>query len=218
MERRITRPEQKSYQYGYELALKMASQKLTDIADLPEQCRRAGARLELVGGKKLISLKYLNQTYKITLPEIDVLFVDSQQPVPPRDKLLILHYLTQAQGSPISTKKITYKELPEGTSYFPTFYKRAIKPLVDNFGKEPHRLLDAGARLGGHRADYGDVAVTINAFTKVPLTLVLWQGDDELTPEGSVLFDSSISDYLTTEDITVLCETVAWRLVRIFRG
>jgi len=61
--------------------------------------------------------------------------------------------------------------------------------------------------------DCGDVAVTINAFRRVPVTIVLWRGDDEFAPEGSILFDVTISDYLFGEDIVVLCETISWRLV-----
>ena len=102
--------------------------------------------------------------------------MDSEEKVPIRDKILILHYLTQAKGTAISNKIIAYKELPEGTNYFPTFSKRAIKPLLAHFGKEPSRLIDAARKLGGYKADYGDVAVTINAFRRVPITLVLWRG------------------------------------------
>jgi len=77
--------------------------------------------------------------------------------------------------------------------------------------------VDAGEKLGGHKADYGDTAVTINAFSRVPITIILWRGDDELAPQGSMLFDATISDYLPTEDITVLCETITWRLIRDLR-
>jgi hypothetical protein len=56
--------------------------------------------------------------------------------------------------------------------------------------------------------------VNINAFDRVPTTLVLWRGDEELAPNGNILFDSNISDYLSTEDITVLCETIVWKLVK----
>jgi hypothetical protein len=75
-------------------------------------------------------------------------------------------------------------------------------------------LVDAGKRLGGQPADYGDAAVTIPAFPRVPLTFVLWRGDKEFTPDGNILFDSTIPDYLPTEDVTILCEIVAWRLAR----
>jgi len=112
---------------------------------------------------------------------------------------------------------MAFRELPEGANYFPTFSKRAIKPLVDYFGKDPEQLIDIAQKLGGHKANYGDVAVTINAFSYVPITLVLWRGDEEFAPAGSVLFDSTISDYLSTEDINVLCETISWKLVRYLR-
>ena len=50
----------------------------------------------------------------------------------------------------------------------------------------------------------------------VPVTFVLWKGDEELPPEGNILFDSTISEYLSVEDINVLCEIIAWRLVRSY--
>ena len=75
-------------------------------------------------------------------------------------------------------------------------------------------MVKAVAKLGGHRADHGDVSVTVSAFPRVPVTLVLWRGDEEVAPNGNVLFDANIPDYLSTEDVTVLCETIIWRLVR----
>jgi hypothetical protein len=43
---------------------------------------------------------------------------------------------------------------------------------------------------------------------------VLWRGDEELAPNGNILFDANISDYLSSEDVTVLSETIIWKLVR----
>jgi hypothetical protein len=214
--RSLSPPNQRNYQKGYELALRLASQKLNST-DIAGQCQKAGTEIKMVGDKKAIIIEYLSSSYQIILPEVDVFQIGVQEPVPLKDKLLMLHYLTRAGGSPITGNLITYKEIPDGANYLPTFYKRAIKPLIDNFTKEPNCLLDAAERFGGHKADYGDMAVTIDAFNRVPLTLVLWCGDDELASEGNILFDINISDYLSTEDITVLCETIVWRLVNILR-
>jgi hypothetical protein len=214
----LSLPKQQNYQYGYGLAYKLACEQLTKIGDIDQLCLRSGARYQIIDSQKVIMLRYLDRSYQIAFPDIDISLIDSKQEVPIRDKILMLHYLTSAKGIPISNKLIAYKELPEGVSYFPTFAKRAIKPLLDNFGKEPHLLLDVAQKLGGNKAVYGDVAVTINAFSYVPITLVLWRGDEEFAPEGSILFDSTISDYLPTEDINVLCETIAWRLVKFSKG
>lgn len=211
-------PKQRNYEYAYEMAYKLACEQLSKIGDIDQLCLRSGAQYQVINTKELILLNYLNQSYQITFPDINISLIDSNQEVPIRDKILILHYLTLAKGTPISNKVIAYKELPEGANYFPSFYKRAIKPLLDYFSKEPRLLLDTAKRLGGYEADYGDVAVTINAFGRVAITLILWRGDDEFVPEGSILFDSSISDYLSTEDINVLCETISWKLVRLLKS
>ena len=202
---------------GYELAYKLACEQLAEIGDIEQQCLKSGARCQVMDSKKVIIIQYLNQSYLITVPEIEISLTDSGDEVPIRDKVLILHYLTSAKGTLATNKLITFKELPGGANYFPAFYKRAIKPLLDYFGKEPRLLVAAAEKLGGHKADYGDVAVTISAFSRVPITIVLWQGDEEFAPQGSIIFDATVSDYLSTEDINVLCETIAWRLVSFLK-
>lgn len=209
----LTLPVNK-YEYGYELAYRLACEQLAGIEDLKQQCLKSGAQYT----PKEIIIEYLYQSYKITLPEIEVSLTTGDEPVPMRDKLLILHYFIEAKGTPLSNNTISYKELAEGNIYFPTFYQRAIKPLVNHFGKEPRQLLNVAGLLGGHKADYGDVSVIISAFSRVPITLVLWKGDEEFAPEGNIMFDSTISDYLPTEDINVLCETISWRLVKLLKA
>jgi len=211
----LTLPTQKTYEYGYKLACELACEQLARIDNIEQQCLKSGA--QYVDSQKAIIIEYLNQSYLISLPDAEVSLMAGEPTVPIRDKILILHYFTQAKGTPLSNKIITYKELPEGTHYLPVFSKRAISPVVNYFGSEPHRLLDIAGILGGRKADYGDVAATISAFCRVPITLVLWKGDEEFAPEGNIIFDSTISDYLTTDDINVLCETIAWRLVRLLK-
>jgi len=210
-------PNQQNYEYGYELAYKLAGEQLVKFNNIEQQCLKSGAQCQIRSSQKIIILEYLNQSYQIVFPDIDISLIDSEEEVSLRDKILILHYFTQAKGTSVTNKIIAFKELPEGANYFPTFSKRAIKPLLDHFGREPERLIAAAERLGGHKVDYGDVAVTINAFSYVPITLVLWRGDEEFTPGGSILFDSTISDYLPTYDITVLCETISWKLVKYLK-
>jgi len=210
-------PNQKNYEYGYKLAYKLACEQLAKVDGIEQQCLKSGARYLVVDSQKVIIIEYLNQWYQITLPDIEISLMDSEEEVPMRDKILILHYLISAKGIPITNKLTAFKELPGGANYFPTFSKRAIEPLIDHFGKQPHLLIDAAGKLGGHKADYGDIAVTINAFSQAPITLVLWRGDEEFDPGGNILFDATVSDYLSTYDITVLCEIIAWKLVKLLR-
>lgn len=203
--------------HGYELAYKVAWQQLASIGDIERQCLKSDAQYQLIDSKRVITITYLNQSYLISISDRGISLKDSEEAIPLRDKILIVHYLSQAKGTPLSNKAISYKELPEGANYFPTFSKRAINPVVEHFSKEPEGLVDVAAKLGGYKANYGDIAVTINAFPRIPITFILWQGDDEFPPEGNILFDSTIPDYLPIEDIIVLCEAIAWKLVKSHR-
>ena len=212
----LTLPDIEAREYGYRLAYQLACERLAKITDIEQQCLRSGA--QYMDSPRGIRIEYLNQPYLVSLPDIEVSPATGGEAIPIRDKLLILHYFLQAKGTPLSNKMITYKELPEGPVYFPTYYKRTIKPIVNFFGNEPHRLPEIAQTLNGRQADYGDVSVTINAFNRVPITLVIWKGDEEWAPEGSIMFDSTITDYLPTEDITILCEVITWRLVKFLKA
>jgi hypothetical protein len=212
----LSLPNQRNYEHAYELAYKLASEQLGKV-DIKEQCRKSGAKHQTINSQQVITIEYLNQSYQVTLPDIQISLAGSRAEVPIKDKILILHYLTQATGVPIADKPIAFPELPEGANYFPTFSKRSIEPLTKYFGKEPRRLMEAAEKLGGRKVDYGDVAVAINGFSRVPITLVLWQGDTEFPPRSNILFDASIPGYLSTYDITVLCENITWKLVKFLR-
>lgn len=202
--------------YNLDVAYALACEKLAGV-DIEQQCRRSGAQYQVKGSERTVTIRYLNQSYLITLPDIDISLPDSAEKVPLRDRILIMHYLILAKGTPLSGELIAFRELPGGNVYYPTFVKRTTNRLTDHFGKDAALLVRAGENLGGYRADYGDAAVVIDAFSRVPITLVLWQGDDEFPPQVNLLFDSTISDYLDTEDVTVLCENLTWRLINYLR-
>ena len=206
-----------SHYGGYDLepAYKLAREQLADIEDITQLCLTSSATC--LDSRQGIAVQYLNRWYRVTVPDVEVSLADSREDVPIRDKVLILHYLLSAKGTPIANRLVSFKELPGGGSYFPIFSKRVIEPLVEHFGERPRRLEEITGKLGGHTVAHGDMAVTVNAFSRVPVTIVLWQGDEEFPAQGNILFDAAISGYLMTYDVTVLCESIIWKLVQFSR-
>jgi hypothetical protein len=194
--------------YNLSDALTIAEKEFA-TADIAQQCQRSGA----LCSPEIITLNYLNEIYRINIPSAEVAFVDSKQPVPLRDKILILHYFTQAKGTPLTGKQIPFRDLPGGLVYYPTFIKRTIEPISEFFGKDPALLVCVGKMLGTRPGATGDASLIIDAFARVPINVILWQGDDELKAEVNILFDGNILDYLTSEDVTIVCETITWRLI-----
>lgn len=212
--RRVEIPDNKNYEYALEQAYTIVREKLLNIDDYERHCRKSDSRYIEKEGTKNIIVRYLGEDWTVHFPEMEVTNENDKIEIPFREKVLLLHYLAQAKGTPPSGKYITFRELPEGPVYFRTFSKRTIQPLVKNFGEDPARLLEVGKGFGGVSSDLGDTSIIIPAFNRVPVIIVIWKGDEEFPPEGSVVFDANIQDYLTTEDVTVVSEVITWKLVR----
>jgi hypothetical protein len=201
--------------YNLDVAYTQVREKLA-LADIEEQCHRSGSEYIKQGSGETATVYYFNQPYLVTFPESKVMPVDDTE-LPFREQILILHYLALAKGTAATGKLIPFRDLPGGVVYYPTFSKRTIEPLTRFFGREPELLVKASQKLGAQPSDMGDTAVIINAFPRVPITMVLWHGDEELSPQLNLLFDANILDYLETEDVTVVCEIITWRLVSYLR-
>jgi hypothetical protein len=109
---------------------------------------------------------------------------------------------------------ISFAEVPGGREYLPAFRRRSVDIVLSAFGDRPEALLGAASRLGGTRANYGDVSATVNALPRVPITFVLWRGDGEVDGSANILFDATVTECLPTEDIAVLAGIVSVRLLK----
>jgi hypothetical protein len=123
----------------------------------------------------------------------------------------------QASGAPLTGRQITYRDLPGGMVYYPTFTKRTIQPVIKTFGEKPELLVKAGSAVAARPGQTGDASLVVDVFPRVPLTVILWKGDSEFPAQANLLFDASITGYLEAEDVTIVCETLAWRLVNAAR-
>jgi hypothetical protein len=133
------------------------------------------------------------------------------------EKIIVLHYFNQADGTVLAGRYISFKEIPDGRLYQPNFEKRAVQPLLAAFGADPGEALLCGQALGGKPVDLGDLAVTVPVFPRVPVTVVFWRADEEFPARVTLLFDRSIPHYLPTEDVVLASQMLAFRLVGLAR-
>jgi hypothetical protein len=198
----------------YQDAYKLACDKLK-TADLKERAEKSGALLEADDeGQYLIKLPFLNRLCHIRFPQIEVGYHKSDEEVPLWSKILILHYLNLAQGNPLTGKWINFRQVSGGENYYPAFIKRSQKPLLGFFDNRLELLEKATQTLGAKKAQMGDLGVIIPTFPRVPLAMVFWSGDEEFQSEANILFDSTISSYLSTEDIAVLSQQTVFTLIK----
>ena len=181
---------------GYSEAIRLASEKLKTL-NAQEVCASRGAVLS--------NDNFLIPWFGENRP------IESGSQV---EKVLWLHYLTSGTSAPLADKLIAFRELPSALFYEPKFSARAERPLVKRFGGAPEDLVAAGLKLGGKATPHGDAAVTLHLLPRIPVTYILWAGDEEIPPECKILFDASAPKYLPAEDLTVLASLGAYKLIK----
>lgn len=198
---------------SYELALRIAADQLREV-DLRRQCLRAGASLRERGGRQEVLVRFLGRRAVIVLPELEGRY-EEDGGMSVQERILLLHYLLRASDRPVQGPWVDFRRLPGGEAYYPTFLKRTSAILIRAFGQRPELLLRASRELDGvPLPGFGDVGALIPALPRVPLAVILWRAEEEFGPEAKVLFDASVSDYLSTEDAVMLAQEVALRLNR----
>lgn len=163
--------------------------------------------------REWLIVPFFGQGRMVSWPEVSVTPAQGEGDISLTEQILILHYLLNATGEPLSGREIDFRSVPEGGFYWSAFVSRAKKPLLETFGNDLDLYQEVAASLGGTPRDLGDASATFMAFPLVPVTHVLWQGDEEFPPEANILFDDTISSHLSTEDIAALSGSSVYRLM-----
>jgi hypothetical protein len=161
---------------------------------------------------------FLNRVFRLSYPDFE--FYDAAAPdkeVPLQEQILILHYLQAELSGPPSGDWVAYREIPAAGFYFAAFLKRAVDPLKKVFGQNIPGFTAAAERLKGVPVGFGDAGFEFRVFPKVPVRLILHAGDEEFPAEAAILFDRSIAQMLSPEDIAWLAGMVVYRLISLSR-
>jgi hypothetical protein len=199
--------KQKNYQQSFDLACASIKE-----LNLREKAEKAGADYQEKKHGSEIIIKFFSEPYHILFPKIEF-YSPEKKPVSVGTRVLLLHYLIRADGSPLKGEWAGYKDIPGGLLYAGVFARRVTEPLVKKFGDSPQQFKEIGNKLGGKSVEFGDASFILYAFPFIPLQYVLWKGDEEFPAAVQLLFDTSIDHYLSLEDIVVLGQMATGRLI-----
>lgn len=131
--------------------------------------------------------------------------------------IIILNYLTFSEKLIIpSTKWVSLKELPNGGAlFYPAFHKSSIVNLINKFGFNSKDFIISGNKIGCEIGDFGDRSIIFRVLPKISLCFVLWEGDEEIAPNATILFESSIQYILHIETIIGLGMFVCDKLIEM---
>jgi hypothetical protein len=127
----------------------------------------------------------------------------------------ILSAYAKAEPTPTSEalKLVTSKQL-QGGQYCIVAVERSKSSIRKVFGSNGKMLIESAKLLGGSEIDfsYGDHAVRVNSLPLVSVTVVLTEEDSEFPASTEILFNGSVSHYMTLEVVGMLTELTAERL------
>lgn len=160
---------------------------------------------------------FLNENYIVDLAQETLMRQKDGSTPEIGAAILVLHYLSFFSATAeITGKWVSLKEIPNGGMlFYSAFHKEAICGLVKAYGQQIAAFPGCAAILGGQPAKFGDVSASFSVFPQIPLCVALWEGDEEIAANATILFDPSIEHFLHIESIIALGEYLAKRLIKL---
>lgn len=121
------------------------------------------------------------------------------------EKILILHYIT-GKSDQTSEEMITFKELPEGSFYFPSIYSRIYLPIIEKYGENVKGFLEKGVEKGGERVS--EFSIKFKIFPEVFYIFEIIPPDDEFPADLKVFFNKTASKIFPIEDLVIIGEII----------
>lgn len=177
--------------------------------EIPEEiCRKVLVRYDQEKG---FLLSFLNQTFQILPRKRVILALFNHVPHIKSFELdlIILTYLLRVQPVDFEGKMVNEKQIPGGETFFRGPRSLPTGPLEDLFGENRETFLSVGRRLNGEERKLGDAAICLPVFPRVPVTLILWEKDDEFPAKITANFDSTISRHLPLDIIWIMVNVVS---------
>jgi hypothetical protein len=127
-----------------------------------------------------------------------------------------LHFLA-GDRTTCPTEWVLFRQLPGGESFHAAFQERVVRKLAVAFSESPEALVRAGRSLGGQEVDFGSATVELAFLPHLQVRVTVWQGDDEVPGNATMLFPASAARTLPTEDFAEVGAIVMAALLRAVR-
>jgi len=173
-----------------------------------------------------VIVPFFGRPHVVTHPDGDVVVVNPMGAVnpahveePPRDahvsiQIVLLHHLLTADGTPSADRWLAFRELPDGLFYAQAFAGHAEGLLAEKLGANLAGFRRVAESLGGSPLDLANAAYRFQAFPRLAVAALLWEGDEDFPAQARILFDAHAGHYLPTEDLAGIGDWLAHHLIR----
>jgi len=114
---------------------------------------------------------------------------------------------------PVGKDIVGVKDLKEA-HFFQGPHALRTDPLLKRYGSDLKGFREAAEYLNGESKDMADAAYKLSPYPRINLYFLLWQGDEEFSPEANVLLDRPIERVLAADAIWALINRVTTALLQ----
>ncbi len=114
-------------------------------------------------------------------------------------RLSILRYLVNAKEITLTHKLVRPEDLKGGNIYSKGTHVLPLDRITDKYGSDTEGYLKRGMEVGSEVLNYGDASLSLFPFPRVPVTIIIWTGDEEFSPRSDLLFDSTCELHLPVD-------------------
>jgi hypothetical protein len=114
-------------------------------------------------------------------------------------ELAVLRYLIDARPIPPAGELVRPHLTPGGAIYREGSHVLPLAGLAARYGRGPEALVAKARELGGRALALADASAELHVFPRVPVTVLLWRGDDEFEARADLLLDSTCTSQLPAD-------------------
>ena len=179
----------------------MGWEELAEL-DPPAVCKRSIAAYDEASG--LYRLKSLCLEVSLSISERNIFCSDSRHEALFRKLwefagLTFIWYLVRAQDIPLSGNLVRPENLTGGHLFSGGTHVLPLAELAEKYKNNVDEFSLRGKSLNAEALEYGDASIQLFPVPRIPVTLILWKGDDEYPPRADLLFDSSAEHHVPVD-------------------
>jgi hypothetical protein len=122
----------------------------------------------------------------------------------------VLWYLVGAKDIGLSGRLIRPSDVKGGHHFFKGTHELPLDRVAGKYASDREGFVNRALELGGRPLDLGDASFELRPLPRVPVTFILWLGDEEFPPRLDLFFDSTCEMHIHLDIIwsTAMYSTV----------
>ncbi|MHC4423806.1 MAG: DUF3786 domain-containing protein [Planctomycetota bacterium] len=194
----------------------MANEELwQQLCELDGEQTAQRAKCQYLTDPERYLITLLNTEYVVNLSDRQIFpSQPGSEPAEFLEQLCLLAYLINTKDLPLADKLVTAESLPGGAFFFRGPHMLPTQKLEETFGDKPDLLYKAGTSLNAKKYDFGDASVQLLVLPRIPLTFVIWAGDEEFDARASILFDETAGSHLLLDALLAAVNLAVDALVK----